>query len=74
MNYRIKFQWDSDTKVWIATSLDVPGLILESESFDNLLERVRIAIPELLEMNNENQPAYNLVFEAERTDRVLAHG
>lgn len=74
MNYRIKFLWDSDAKVWIATSHDVPGLILESDSFDVLLERVRLAIPELLEMNDKKQPEYNLIFEAERTDKVLAYG
>ena len=74
MNYKIKFHWDSDAKVWIATCQDVPGLILESDSFDTLLERVRIAIPELLELNNKKQSEYNLIFETIRTDRVLAHG
>ena len=29
--------------MWIATSGDIPGLVLESGSFDALLERVRFA-------------------------------
>ena len=48
---KIDFFWDDDGVVWIATSKDVPGLVLESESFDNLVERVRYAVPELIELN-----------------------
>ena len=47
--YIINLQWDTEASVWIATSDDVPGLVLESGSFDVLLERVRYAVPELLE-------------------------
>ena len=36
---------------WIATSQDVPGLVLESDSIDALLERVRFTVPELIELN-----------------------
>lgn len=51
MEYTVTFTWDNEADVWIATSKDIPGLILESGSFDALLERVRFAIPELLRMN-----------------------
>ena len=51
MNYRIKFVWDNEADVWIATSEDVPGLVLESGSFDALVERVKYALPELVELN-----------------------
>jgi hypothetical protein len=56
MDYRIKMLWDNEASVWIATSDDVPGLILESGSFDALIERVRFAIPELLELNSRKAP------------------
>jgi len=46
--YRISFSWDNEAYVWIATSDDVYGLILEHSSFDTLVERVRQAVPELL--------------------------
>lgn len=52
MEYTINFTWDADASVWIATSNDIPGLILESGSFDALLERTRFAVPELLELNS----------------------
>ncbi|MBQ9209587.1 MAG: DUF1902 domain-containing protein [Oscillospiraceae bacterium] len=51
MNYRIDMLWDSEAAVWVATSRDVPGLVLESGSLDALIERVRYAVPELLELN-----------------------
>lgn len=51
MEYKVNFLWDDEASVWIATSEDVPGLVLESGSFDALKERVKSAIPELLELN-----------------------
>ena len=56
VSYRINLLWDSEAEVWVATSQDVPGLALESESLDTLLERLKYAIPELLAYH-ENQPA-----------------
>ncbi len=47
MNNQIDFQWDKEAKVWIATSKDIPGLILEHENKDILMKRVREAITEL---------------------------
>ena len=74
MDYKIRFIWDDEAAVWVATSEDVPGLVLESGSFDALVEKVRIAIPELLELNRRTSPQYDLTFLAERHDRVMANG
>ena len=56
MEYKIQLLWDNEAAVWVATSPDVPGLVLESGSFDALIERVRYAIPELLELNRQKLP------------------
>lgn len=74
MEYKIKFVWDAEAAVWIATSDDVPGLVLESGSFDALVERVRFAVPELLALNSVKAPQYNLSFLAERHEQVMANG
>ena len=50
-SYKIDFFWDEEACVWIATSQDVPGLVLEHDSLDILMGRVRLAAPELLELN-----------------------
>ena len=74
MDYKIQLLWDNDASVWVATSPDVPGLVLESGSFDALIERVRYAIPELLELNRQKAPFYNLTFLSERRERVVVNG
>ena len=72
MKCTIKLIWDDEAQVWITDSNDVPGLFLESESFDDLIEKVRIATPELLLLNNDyNGPVY-LNFEAVRVATGLA--
>ncbi|MCI9151342.1 MAG: DUF1902 domain-containing protein [Lachnospiraceae bacterium] len=71
MEYTITFTWDEDASVWIATSEDIPGLVLESGSFDALLERVRFAVPELLALNAPQQQPYLLTFRSERHERMV---
>ena len=51
MEYTINLTWDNEANVWTATSDDIPGLVLESGSFDALLERAKSAIQELLELD-----------------------
>ena len=63
--YIITLIWDDEASVWIAESPDIPGLILESHSFDDLIERVKIAVPELLEINGTRLPEVKLHFKAE---------
>ena len=74
MDYNIDMTWDKEAAVWVATSEDVPGLALESGSFDALIERVKYAVPELLELNHRSAPEYDLCFSSVRKDRVPAHG
>ncbi len=74
MNYIVNLAWDPEASVWIATSDDIPGLVLESGSFDALLERVRFAVPELLELNDPNAAPLTLTFQSERQERIMAHG
>lgn len=64
MEYNVKFLWDDEAAVWVATSDDIKGLVLEGGSADALIERVRIAVPELLELNGQ-KPAekLNVLFE-----------
>ena len=52
LEYVVDFRWDDEGKVWIATSDDIDGLVLESESFDELMRRVMEAVPELVALNH----------------------
>lgn len=50
MNIIISVRWDDEASVYIAVCDEI-GLALESESYDKLIQRVRDAVPELLELN-----------------------
>ncbi len=71
MEYVINFTWDAEANVWIATSDDIPGLVLESGSFDALLERTRFAVPELLSLNSMEKQPLSLAFRSERHERMF---
>ena len=71
MEYIVNFKWDDEAQVWIATSDDIPGLVLESGSFDALLERTRIAVPELLALNTPSDLPISLSFISERHERMV---
>jgi len=51
--YRVEFSWDDEAGVWIAVCDEIP-LALESNSFDALIEKVKIAAAEILELNEPN--------------------
>ena len=70
MELSVKFTWDPEARVWIAESDDVPGLVLESGSFDALVERVRVAVPELLELNGAAPASIQLRMVSERCERL----
>ncbi len=71
MKYTVMLQWDPEAAVWVATSEDIIGLVLECGSVDALVERVRYAVPELLELNHQ-QPAEGICFRMERYERISA--
>lgn len=72
MDYTINFVWDDEANVWIATSEDIPGLVLESGSFDALVERVRFAVPELIELNGQQAARATLTIMSKRQERLFA--
>lgn len=65
MSYIVNIIWDNDAAVYIATSDNIPGLVLESGSYDALIEKVRVAVPELLKLNNRAE-VVDLTFLSER--------
>jgi len=60
--------WSAETNVWIAINDEIP-IALESDSFDTLVERVRAATPELLELNGSD-PRCVLRFVSDRREGV----
>lgn len=71
MEYEVHFTWDPEASVWIAESKDIPGLVLEGGSLDALMERVRYAAPELLDLNSAKKLP-SILFKVERREKVFA--
>jgi len=68
--YAILLAWDDEASVWTAVNDDIP-IALESESLDLLIERVRKAAPELLELNRKKHTDITLHFSMEY-EKVVA--
>ena len=67
MECKVSLTWDNEAYVWLASSDDVPGLALECGSLDALMERVKIAIPDLLDLRDTE---LTIDFRAERQAQV----
>jgi predicted RNase H-like HicB family nuclease len=49
--HQVVAEWDEDARVWAASSEDVPGLATGADTFEDLIEKLKIVIPELLVEN-----------------------
>jgi predicted RNase H-like HicB family nuclease len=71
--YHIKAEWDAEAEVWVASSDDVPGLATGADTFEGLVDKLKVVIPELLEENGLLQAGVTEVpfaIIAERTERA----
>ena len=68
MEYKVRMDWDSETERWTAVIEDGIRLVLESSSYDALVERVKIAVRDILEVDMKYRGAFTLRFE---TDSVV---
>ena len=58
-------RWDGEAAVWIATSIDVPGLVVEADTWPSMIDEVRLVLPDLLELNGGSEEKLSLTFRAE---------
>ena len=69
MTLEVHAEWIADPGFWIATSEDVPGLCVQADTVDEMVEIVTALVPQLLELNHINisQPTIPLHIMAEKT-------
>jgi hypothetical protein len=61
----IKARWDGEASVWIATSDDVHGLVVEADTWPAMIEEASLILPELLEVSGRPAEKLSLTFIAE---------
>ena len=62
--YSITIAFDEEAQKWYAQNDDIP-IILEDDSIDALIDRVKLAAPEMLEINNMPHAGFHLTFKME---------
>jgi len=63
-NYTITLSFDDEAQKWLAQNDEIP-IILEDFSLDKLINRVKLAVPEMLEINNLTKTDIYLAFKME---------
>ena len=68
MEFIVKFTWHDDENIWVAqTSNDMFALTTDHGSFDALLERVKITIEDIAEVELGYRGDIKLILDVERT-------
>jgi predicted RNase H-like HicB family nuclease len=71
----VNARWDAAPEVWSADSDDIPGLATEAESVEALMQKLKVMVPELLEINgwpDEDEVAFELLLRRFETARRQA--
>lgn len=49
--FKVTALWNPEASVWVAQSEDVSGLVTEADTVEQLVAKLRVMVPELLEAN-----------------------
>ena len=58
----IDARFDPEAGVWLATSADLPGLVVEADTWPAMIDEVRLVIPDLLELSGQSADKLSLTF------------
>jgi predicted RNase H-like HicB family nuclease len=74
--YTVKAEWDDESATWVAEGEDVPGLVTGADTFEALIEKLRVMVPEMLELNGvlsaQEAAAARFTVVAHRTEHARA--
>ncbi|WP_414552537.1 DUF1902 domain-containing protein [Anabaena sp. CCY 0017] len=51
---KVQAFWDAEASVWVADASNLPGLVTEAETIEQLTKKLEMMIPELMELNQAN--------------------
>lgn len=62
--YIIRAFWDPEANVWIASSENFIGIATEAKSFEDLIIKLNVMVPEILEANGYiTKNAHNIPYQ-----------
>ena len=61
----IQARWDGEASVWLAISDDVPGLVVEAETWPAMIDEVQLVLPELPDVSGQGGKRLSVTFKAE---------
>ena len=69
---RVRAEWDKEAGVWVAESANLPGLVTEVETVEQLFEKLRVMVPELLSYSPDLASGFlpEIRVTLQRRDRV----
>lgn len=70
--YTVTCLWDSEAHVWYVADSDVPGLVTEAATVEEMESKLRRMIPELLELNESRESCREVPFELIARKREVA--
>ena len=69
-SYTVQIQWDNEAKVWWGYSNDINGLVLEGDTAEELIQKMLVAAPEMIELN-EMEKCHKIDFVLSRQEQVI---
>jgi len=72
MDCIVKLIWSDDSNKWYTETDDIPGMVLESNSFDALMEKVQLIAPDMLEANCNYVGPVHFTFTTNHTKTIRA--
>lgn len=64
--------WDEEANVWVAESDDVPGLVTEAPAMPELIAKLKVMVPEMLEENGHLKGSAEIPFEVMASYKEIA--
>jgi hypothetical protein len=70
----ITAEWDPEASVWVATSEDIGGFVMEDPTIERLMSRIPLVLGDLMELNGIELPAgtQQVPFEVHATQSGFA--
>ena len=69
--YHVDAKWDADARVWVATSSDVAGLVIQGRTQDEVVKKLRLVIPSLTEVAIEPTAQIEIHFLRQRKSMTV---